>query len=405
MTLLPQVRASFMAAAQRETQALARSSSRRSLRMIAFAVLGLLTATAAAFAASRVLQTGSPVPAGRGMPRVGMGVPAPGGSRLLKVRSPDPAGGLAWGLREVHTTRDLICLQVGRLYRGRIGVLGQDGAFGDDGRFHPLPAQTSIGAGGHCLLGDTHTSYAISGIPASGQMPASGKLGRLSQARWISYGLLGPNAVSVAYRYGGRTRSIPVEPHTGAYLIVLAGIEPGTHRIDPGSGSSEGGSASTVLPAGAVTAITYRMGNSICEEPSAHIQVPHPCPLQHVRAPQLSLISMHDLQRPIHVRLRPAHVAGGYTATIRFTAPFAVPNALSGYSIASPSPCHEGTVADGIDRDISAGARVTVTMQGVFANACGSQVSIEVLYTQGAVGPVAGTRTVLVGRATIKRPE
>jgi hypothetical protein len=38
------------------------------------------------------------------------------------------------------TTHGKGCLEVGRLDDGRLGVIGQDNAFGNDGRFHPLPA-------------------------------------------------------------------------------------------------------------------------------------------------------------------------------------------------------------------------------------------------------------------------
>jgi hypothetical protein len=37
-----------------------------------------------------------------------------------------------------HTTRGEICVQIGRLDDGQLGQLGIDGAFHDDGRFHPL---------------------------------------------------------------------------------------------------------------------------------------------------------------------------------------------------------------------------------------------------------------------------
>ena len=69
----------------------------------------------------------------------GEGIPVAGGSRLLPLRAPDPAGGLPWGMRIIHTTRGLICVQIGRVYHNQLGQLGVDGAFHNDGRFHPLP--------------------------------------------------------------------------------------------------------------------------------------------------------------------------------------------------------------------------------------------------------------------------
>jgi hypothetical protein len=404
---LPQLRASFLDAAERQAKAPARlASPRRPLPLIALAVLCLLLLAAAALAASGVLRIGSPVPSARRLtPTVGLGIPARGGSRVLAVSFPDPAGGPAWGIRVVHTTRDFLCLQVGRLYRGELGVLGRNGAFGDDGRFHPLPPESvGLASGGHCELNGTYSSNEISGIPESALMPVSGDLGALSQARWVSYGLLGPHAVSVTYSYRGQSRTVPVEPLTGAYLIVLPGIEPGTRGIQAGGSAQPGGQGTGLVnPSGALTAITYRLGSTLCQE-SVQPRVSNPCPRPRVAPPRPLLAPSLDLNRPIGVRLRRASTPGGYSATVRFTAPYAVPNALSGYSIASPASCHEGTVIDPIDRDIKAGAIVTVPMEGIFANACGSTVTLEVLYSPRDERPFPGPGMVLVGRVSVKRP-
>lgn len=69
-----------------------------------------------------------------------MGVPVVGTVRLLSLRVPDPAGGPPWGMRVMRTTGGDECMQVGRVHDGRLGVLGQDGIFRDDHRFHPMPA-------------------------------------------------------------------------------------------------------------------------------------------------------------------------------------------------------------------------------------------------------------------------
>jgi len=108
---------------------------------VALVVLVLVLATAAiTLAATGVILTGSPVGTVRApIATAGEGIPVAGGARLLPLRAPDPAGGLPWGMRIVHTTRGLICVQIGRLNDGQLGQLGVDGAFHDDGRFHPLP--------------------------------------------------------------------------------------------------------------------------------------------------------------------------------------------------------------------------------------------------------------------------
>ena len=62
---------------------------------------------------------------------------------MLSVRAQDPNGRLAWGVRLAATTRGLGCLEVGRVQDSNVGVVGQDHAFSDDGKFHPLPVALS----------------------------------------------------------------------------------------------------------------------------------------------------------------------------------------------------------------------------------------------------------------------
>src|ERR1039458_3482761 len=122
----------------------ARTSPRRRASAhvrVALVVLALALATAAiTLAATGVILTGSPVgTVGPPIATAGEGIPVAGGARLLPLRTADPAGGLPWGMRIIHTTRGLICVQIGRVYDNQLGQLGVDGAFHDDGRFHPLP--------------------------------------------------------------------------------------------------------------------------------------------------------------------------------------------------------------------------------------------------------------------------
>jgi hypothetical protein len=409
---LPQLRASLLDAAERRTGEPAQITGgrRRPLRLIVAAALVAPLLAAAALAATGVLRTGSPVrPSQRLTPTVGLGVPARGGSRVLAVSFADPAGGPPWGMRIVHTTRDLVCIQVARLYRGALGVLGRAGAFRDDGQFHPLPPDTIERQPGatSCQPAGVQTSLEISGIPESGLVPELGSVGALSQARWVSYGVLGPDAVSVTYSYHGESHSIPVEAVTGAYLVVLPGLEPGPNRRGITSGGSTGvsrpGGAPLPNPEGALTAITYRYAGGVCQD-SVLKRVSNPCPRPRQRPLRAFLEPSLDLHRPIAVRLRPTAAPGGFSAVVTFTAPYAVPNALSAYSIASPSPCHEGTGIDPIDRDVRAGASVVVPLEAVFANACGPTVTLEVLYSQGGGVAVPGPGTVLVGRVSVRAP-
>jgi hypothetical protein len=109
------------------------------LRIALIALASALATTAIALAASGVL-TGAPVkPEVPLSPIAGNGLPI-GGTQSLALSVVDPDGGLPWGMRILHTTRGQICAQVGRVYHGQLGELGLDSAFGDDGRFHVLPA-------------------------------------------------------------------------------------------------------------------------------------------------------------------------------------------------------------------------------------------------------------------------
>ena len=147
----------------------------------------------------------------------------------------DPAGGLAWGMRVVRTTRGLVCVQVGRLRDGRLGVLGQDGEFHDDGLFHELPA--GVLDPYTCSQPGYYVLYRSEGLPASGAMPGPAKSCLYPGAprrhhsdprscpagdeRMIAFGVLGPHARSVAYRQQGEMRTVATTGSLGAYLIVL----------------------------------------------------------------------------------------------------------------------------------------------------------------------------------------
>ncbi len=184
------------------------------------------------------------------------GVAIPATAQLLPIRTPDPAGGLPWGLRVVRTTRGLTCVSVGRVDYGTIGVLGIDSAFGDDDRFHPLSLNyfVNLGCDVTDATGHGFVNVGLRGVPASalwGERPASvggcdpepvsptfaRRLLRdrshsaevnpqtpcpAADMREIYFGLLGPQARSIRYLIpDGSERSLDVVKGSGAYLIVL----------------------------------------------------------------------------------------------------------------------------------------------------------------------------------------
>ena len=114
-------------------------------------------------------------PAGSGSRRASkLSSPPPNASpgRLLPLRAADPGGGAPWGMRIVRTSDGLLCAQVGRVSHGALGQLGLDGAYGDDGRFHPVAqgefAQVtitgSVGENAECVATKETFSGTIHGL-------------------------------------------------------------------------------------------------------------------------------------------------------------------------------------------------------------------------------------------------
>jgi hypothetical protein len=201
----------------------------------------------------------------------------------LVAETPDPHGGLPWGLREFQTTRGQTCLQVGRVQDGTIGVIGQDSAWGNDHRFHPISPNAYTGDS--CSATDAHgavfNNVAVQGGIASADVPwgtgAQGgecRIGAQPQQfqacppadlRDLDYGLLGPEAASITYAdANGRLLTEPTNGPNGAYLIVRAGTTKSCSRQSGGGQSCVSGSGRTSGPSlqsGVITAVTYRNGH------------------------------------------------------------------------------------------------------------------------------------------------
>ena len=263
-------------------------------RPAAVALVGLV-ATGSALAASGVLRTGAPlgapVPA---IPSANEGAVIPGSVHLLGLRVADPDGGPPWGLRVLKTTRGLTCVQFGRVVAGRLGVLGQDGAFADDGAFHPLSSDflDGVGCGTDDARGDAFVNEQLHGMPASAlvadqQHTSGGCYTAASRRRScpptalrdVYFGLLGPDAISItrtAPRGAGLT--IPTAGSDGAYLIVLAHTKT---RCAPQAlfctkGESFGTGGPELVPYEVISAVGYRGGRSC--------HVPTPAQLAQIRA-------------------------------------------------------------------------------------------------------------------------
>lgn len=398
----------------------------------------LLVTTTIALAATGVILTGAPVPpAGPMSPAVGAGLPLPGQWRLLPLRVPDPGGGLPWGMRVVHTTRGLVCVQIGRVQNGQLGELGIDGAYHDDGRFHPVgPGVLPTYAGGaseggvtsergSCVLADgdvtgngeawgSAVAAEFWGVNENAAFALERRPGPTARRRDITYGILGPHAVSVTYREGRALHTDPVVAGVGAYLIVQAAAPASTHEGHgeaPGTDTPGEGPGTT----GALAMISYDDHGRLCENGSdartgGRAKVQHPCPAPNPYPADLRVTPPGSFVRRPKVALK---VSAGrvIAAELSFSAPFAVTSAAEGYSLSS-RPCRGGREGGGVavlDRNVAQGAMVHLTLMYPFAFRCaGRSISVEVLYDSS--GPNAKRsygRTpgeLLIGTATIRLP-
>jgi hypothetical protein len=366
---------------------------RRSAQMrIALLVLALLLATAAiALAATGVILTGSPVGTARApIATADEGIPVAGGAWLLPLQAPDPAGGLPWGMRIVHTTRGLVCVQIGRVDGDQIGQLGVDGAFHNDGRFHPLPtdalpdvlANAAGWMAGNCASpGDIYAGDSVGLEPSAASSPRQAA-GVAADRREISFGLLGVHAVSITYREGSKMRAQRVLPGLGAYLIVqryrsgrpLGSVSESDGRDEPGNYSRPAG------PNGALTAITYSYAGRSCVD-RGHLRLAS-CGLSEVPQPRPAALPI--LHTPLRAHLQIHHHVIT-DAQIRFHAPYPVTNAEEDYSVTAPV-CRRGVAGDGSHADVARGSLVTIPIGEVLSQACDRTVKFTVQYVSFAGG-------------------
>lgn len=380
------------------------ASRRRRLALVA-ALCAVTAGTA--LAATGVIPIGTPVHLAPHLsPLAGSGVPARGGSRLLSLTVADPEGGPPWGMRVIRTTRGLLCLQVAREQDGRLGELGVDGAFHDDGRFHPLPAGALPDPGselgqGFSEIGEDVTCHlpgeAFIGFRRGVERSAAGPADTLhrprAQLRDIYFGLLGRQAESVTY---SAALVRPVVPGLGAFLFVTA-TGP---RDQIGGGGGSVGSAGGIAPVPPLSAISYRFGDAVCERLLPRVHAAHPCP-----PPQSLYRKAPATPTPLHVplrvslRLRHRTVAA---AVVGFQAPFAVTGAAERYELRVPiPPCRgpgAGYAAQETDRDIAAGASVVQSIGYPFASQCGRRTARIQLWFDVAGHPSRQIGTVLVRR-------
>ncbi len=388
MTLLPQVRSQLHDAAGRRARrralhlgAFGRWGQRRGWHRAPLISLAVGLALAGAAFASGVIGFGAPAPKDRVQlftaPRTGDGALTPGTARMLPVSTPDPAGGAPWGMRELATSRGLGCIEVARLAGGRLVALGQDYAFGNDGRYHELSvASGGAGYGDWCSALDRYHRLYIN--QTWGEQPASAWQSRcyapgsppgghanreppcpLADERNLYFGLLGPDAKSVTYVLEGRRHTLATSGPEGAYLIVTRSS---ASQLLTGVG------AGGVVPVdGPIKEIHYRDGQTCHLTSRSWIGGAYACtpsmqvPVGYVAPPNLSYTHA-QVQTPLQVKLiRTRH--GRYELRLAFRSRVALTNAESGYNFiwSVPGARYENHGGYRTESDIAVGQMVSTT--------------------------------------------
>jgi hypothetical protein len=386
MTVLPQVRSQLMDAAERQSRIwrvalLARARRSRGWGRAPLIAVAVVLALAATAFASGLVRLGAPAPSSRvqlfSAPHTGDGALTLGSVRMLPVATPDPAGGAPWGMRELATSRGLGCIEVGRLYQGKLVAIGQDEAFGNDGRYHALSVRSGgAGFGDWCESLDRYGRLYINQM--WGEQPASAWQSRcyapesppgghsrgepqcpLADERNLYFGLLGPDAASVTYKLDGQTHTLATRGPEGAYLIVT--------RSTRGQLLKGVGTGGVVPVDGPITAIHYRdgatcnitsrswIGGAYACTPSLHVPVGYVAPA--------SLSYSHaQVATPLTTKL--IRVAGGrYELRLELHSRVALANAHSGYNFIwyIPGVKYENHGGYRTESDVAAGQLVSAT--------------------------------------------
>jgi len=382
---------------------------------VLIAALVILVSAAAAFAAQGLFLNGAPITLPPGtplLPHSGLGVPLPGSAPQVVLQVADPAGGPPWGARFIATTRGYGCLQLGRVVRGALGVIGQDTAFSDDGRFHALPLDYLDGpfpCGPLDARGHAYAGVFIQGAPASGLLaeqactPRERPVDRAQHPRppicparderLVMAGMAGPQAQSVTYADNeGQLHTVATVGDQGAYLIVLPapalGLEAGEYAPLGGAGG------------GTIRAITYSNGQTCRLDDRRGPYTERICPPvgeQPQVRPQLtaaSVASPVSVARGSETVLLAAGRHAKWPALIvSFRARVPVTNGSSEYRVTVS--CGADTVEGPITSDIRQGQLV----HDAEPINCHGRTRVTVLYTYG--GHASGIPTNLQGTTLI----
>jgi hypothetical protein len=401
-------------------------------------LLAMLVITAGALAAGGVIRIGAPAePHTSRFYALQSGGIVKGTVRLLPVSTPDPVGGLPWGMRVLSTKHGEGCVQVGRLLDGKLGALGQDSAFHDDRLFHEFSVNT-FGAERACSLLDGNDRLFINAtvgdIPASawrgnypdkGCVPSTaGPYERFAQdgkrkpyptcpqkdERNLYYGLLGPYAESVTYKLDGVTHTQPTAGPEGAYLIVTTASPTQLFNFDAG------GTQDVVPVDGPITELHYRDGATCHLTSRSWIGGKDACtpelkvPVGWI-PPRTPAPTAAQVAAPLHIRLvRARH--GSYEAILQFTSRVSIDKASSSYTVKWHEPGQPPQVNSfGPPRPTFPAAGETETMRlshglgrGLRPGTTTGEVFFQDQTGPGNLEEAGGTVQHTVGRFTIHVP-
>jgi hypothetical protein len=310
-------------------------------------------------------------------------------------------------MRVVSTTRALGCLQIGRVVGGRLGVLGRDGLFGNDGRFHPLLTGTSgISTCGELdANGRLFTTGLAGGVPAAGMADGAcldpyntkgvppAKLCAERDERYIYFGTLGPQAEQLTYTNpDGSTTTVPMTSPHGAYLIVTR--RDGRHRF---GGTAGGGVEPLNTP---IKEVRFRTGLTCPITERGFANGPRSCPIPDYAPQTLPPLTTRDVASPVRARVLRT---GGHTSiVVSFRARLAVTDAHSAYNATMHAP-HAGNTYLGttIDRNVRAGETITLRFPYMHRHGLYTGSVIYVPAT-GPAPPGQRARELTVGRWSVR---
>ncbi|HET6506695.1 MAG TPA: hypothetical protein VFG42_07890 [Baekduia sp.] len=430
MTRLPDLRHELVAAAARldeEGAGLAappppsppsRRRGRRlpAARVLALALLAALALAAIGAAATGLLGSGSDVQPRSGKaptPKTGFGVPVGTVAPPIVVDDPD-GGALKWGLRTFTTTRGYACLQLGRVQGGKLGLIGRDGAFEDDGLFHALGPQVLDRAGCAPLDAHAHGFLAIhdAEMPASamhdcmvpswvhafgGRVPPKTKACPTRGMRSVDYGLLGPRAKSITYTLpdGGR-RTVPVAPGSGAFLIVTP-RERLTLPKRRGMIARNAYIIGRTPGADRIVSVAYDDGTTCTVR---HTMQPRGgCPAKGYAPVKVRVPTRAEVRTPMTARIERAP-EGNFVLHVAFRARVAAEKSRATYTVmlrpTRGRHCHQGIIGHDLERDVAAGQRVGAAIK-MSRISCRGRYRIDLVYRVVEDGSVFGTGFVYPG--------